>query len=33
VYERVTATGQDTEVSSAGAHNIRHWDGSQWTED
>ncbi len=32
IFERVTATGQDTEVSSAGAHNIRHWDGSQWTE-
>ena len=33
VYERVTATGAETEVSSAGAHNIRYWDGSQWTED
>ena len=32
VFERVTATGAETEVSSAGAHNIRHWDGSQWTE-
>lgn len=33
VYERVTATGAETEVSSAGAHNIRYWDGSQWTEE
>lgn len=33
VYERVTATGAETEVSSAGAHNIRHWDGNQWTEE
>ena len=33
VFERVTATGAETEVSSAGAHNIRYWDGSQWTEE
>jgi hypothetical protein len=33
VYERLTATGAETEVSSANAHNIRYWDGSQWTEE
>lgn len=33
VYERLTATGNQTEVTSGSAHNGRYWDGSQWTED
>jgi hypothetical protein len=33
VYERLTATGNETEVGSQGANNRRYWDGSQWTED
>jgi hypothetical protein len=33
VYERLTATGNQTEVTSGSAHNERYWDGSQWTED
>lgn len=33
VYERLTATGAETEVASGDAHNIRYWDGTQWTEE
>lgn len=33
VYERLTATANQTEVTSGSAHNGRYWDGSQWTED
>ena len=33
LYERLTATGNQTEVASAGAHNARYWDGDSWEED
>ena len=32
VYERVTAAGTDTEVSSLSDHNSRYLDGGTWTE-
>jgi hypothetical protein len=32
VYERVTISGAQTEVSSASAYSTIYWDGSQWTE-